>query len=352
MASPPESLADRLEEFDANIWNHTADAFQQQFDTATDIPDEIVEALTELIGVIASGGDEEDLAEAIDDAQGDLGEDFFAKLMQLVGLTRDKLKTDVKALGIDAGLDETAPSSWKVLPRKRLHWPLALRELARRFLAVFGPAADVPKEDWEGIVETVNRATWPGWIRQERAKRSGHQAEARLARICREVGVPFAPAEKAEQDIAPDVEIAGNSFDLVFPDDSKPGACVISTVHSANIGQYGESKDARDIAAAKEALANLNPPPTLIALADGLGFHSNRAGLEGVLTTADEFCQFRTIWKAVVVGADCAGVTLGLWLPDPKAFGGFLGRYSGAVKLLKKRPDDEVEAGDGFFDGS
>jgi hypothetical protein len=85
-------------------------------------------------------------------------------------------------------------------------------------------------------------------------------------------------------------------------------------------------------------------------LADGLGFRSNRAGLEGVLSTADEFCQFRTIWKAVVVGA---GVTetgpLTLWLPDTNPFESFLGRYRHAINLISERPDDGVEAGDGLF---
>lgn len=350
MPDAPEDLVTRLSEFEENVWIHTDDAFQQQFDTATDVSDEIASALAELIERVDQGEDEDDLAANIDRLCGEHGHAFLAKIIQLVGLTRNKLVTDVDAIGRAAGLDEKPPRTYEALPRKRQHWPLACKELASRFKAVFGPSAASPRSAYEGILGTANRATWPGYIRQERAKRSGHQAEARLARICKAVRVPFAPAQKAEQDIAADIDVGGESFDLVFPDAARAAACVISTVHTANIGQYGESKDARDIAAAKEALAALPRSPLLIALADGLGFRSNRAGLEGVLSTADEFCQFRTIWKAVVVAAAVTeSDRLQLWLPDQEQFAAFLGRYQEAVNLISERPDDAVEAGDGLF---
>lgn len=164
------------------------------------------------------------------------------------------------------------------------------------------------------------------------------------------MGIPFEPRLKAEQEIAADVQVGRESFDLVFPDPGAARACVISTVHTANIGQYGESKDAGDIAVAKEALDELPTHPLLIGLADGLGFRSNRAGLEGVLRTADEFCQFRTMWKAVVIGAAVTGTTsLALWLPDPERFETFFRRYGEAIDLLLERPDQGVEAGDGLF---
>jgi hypothetical protein len=345
-----DSLPDRLREFDEFVWIHTADAFQQQFDTATDMADDVLAAFEHLLATVELGADEEALAKEIRTVHGHLGNPFLTKLIQLVGLTRNKLVTDVEAIGKAAGVIEAPARTYDALPRKPQHWPLALGELASRFRAVFGPSAAVADEDRAGVIETVNLATWPGYIRQERAKRQGHEAEGRLARICAAVGVPFAPAEKATQDIAADVQINGISFDLVFPDVRSPRACVISTVHTANIGQYGESKDAGDIAVAKEALATLDPKPLIIALADGLGFRSNRAGLEGVLTTADEFCQFRTMWKAVIVAAAVSGVEgLCVWLPDPTRFRSFLDRYDEAVIVLEDRPDEGVEAGDALL---
>lgn len=48
MADTPDDLVARLEEFEANVWIHTDDAFQQQFDTATDASDDVT-SLTELM---------------------------------------------------------------------------------------------------------------------------------------------------------------------------------------------------------------------------------------------------------------------------------------------------------------
>lgn len=346
-----DHLSERLAEFEEFVWIHTDDAFQQKFDTATDISEAVRHGLDSLIQLVERGADEEELAAQIAKAHSDVGPGFLEKVIQLVGLTRNKLVTDVDAIGRAAGLTNPPPRTYGAIPGKPGHWPLAARELSSRFLAVFGPSAGASAELRDGVIETVNRATWPGYIRQERAKRSGHEAEARLARICKAVGLPFEPKEKAEQDIAADVQVGRESFDLVFPDAKRPGACVIATVHTANIGQYGESKDARDITAAKAALAELPSKPLVIALADGLGFRSNRAGLEGVLRTADEFCQFRTIWKAVVVAAAVAKTrSVSLWLPDPDRFAEFLKRYEDAVTLLRDRPEEGgIEAGDGIF---
>ena len=349
MPQDDDVLEARRAEFDEFIWIHTDDAFQQAFDTATDIPEAVRDELVALVRDAAEGADEDELAESIREAVGRAGTDLLLKLIQVVGLTRSKLLGDVKAMGIGVGVAAKAPGSCELLPKRREHWELASRELAARLRAVFSPLSASDDETVADAVEVANRATWPGYIRQERAKRSGHQAEARLARICAALDIPFEPKIKAEQDIAPDVTLADTSFDLVFPSVAAPRACVIATVHTANIGQFGESKDKGDIDLAKRALATLTPRPKLIALADGLGFHSNIAGLNGVLMAADEFCQFRTLWKGAVVAAASSHLSVGLWLPDIEPFGEFLTRYSETVELLADKPDDGVQAGDGYL---
>ena len=51
------------------------------------------------------------------------------------------------------------------------------------------------------------------------------------------------------------------------------------------------------------------------SLVDGIGFSSNRAGLDDVLSVADEFCQYRTIWKSIVVCSVMSDIPLIIELP-------------------------------------
>jgi len=131
----------------------------------------------------------------------------------------------------------------------------------------------------------------------------------------------------------------------------EPKICVKATVHTSNIGQYGESKDHLEIISGQRVLNKMFAPPKkpkLLALIDGLGFRSNRAGLEGVLDKADEFCQFRTIWKAIVIANYELNHPLdfGLYLPKPylKFFEDFLNRYQYPQEnILNERPEAEIE---------
>lgn len=132
-----DELADRLAEFEEFVWIHTADAFQQQFDTATDIPAAVLVAIEHLLSRVDSGDDEEALAKEIQALYEELGSSLFDKLIQLVGLTRNKLVTDVDALGRAAGSSETPPRTYEAIPRKAEHWSLAAHELASRFRTVF-----------------------------------------------------------------------------------------------------------------------------------------------------------------------------------------------------------------------
>lgn len=208
------------------------------------------------------------------------------------------------------------PSSYSGLPNSPA-WRFAGPYLARKLQAVFqgfsGPnfASDVAPPTYQATFEAINQATYPGFIRQERAKRQGHEAEARLANLLAACGIAFEPKEKADNPLCRDATLHGVSFDIVIPSVAKPLVCFKATVHTANIGQYGESKDHLEVAEAVEVLHREfgQQRPLLMALIDGIGFQSNSAGLNGVLEKADEFCQFRTLWKAVVVAMSKTGRT-------------------------------------------
>ena len=120
--------------------------------------------------------------------------------------------------------------------------------------------------------------------------------------------------------------------------------------HAANIGQYGESK-ADDARRAKDVLAAAPGKPLLGVFADGVGFDSNRAGLEGVLTNADEFFQFQTLWKAGVVAASVVGRKMHLVLSDADQHRAFLDRHNATVTLVSEADASPgwVEAGEGLM---
>ncbi len=147
-----------------------------------------------------------------------------------------------------------------------------------------------------------------------------------------------------------DASVAGESFDLVVPTQAEPRVCVISMLHSSNIGQYGESK-AADAERARSALNAVDEDMVLAVLADGHGFESNTAGLDGILRVADEFFQLATLWKVAVVAAYHTGVRLHVVLPDARNHFDFLDRYGDAV-LIHAEADEEglwVDAGEAFI---
>ena len=200
-------------------------------------------------------------------------------------------------------------------------------------------------------LEALNQATWSGWIRQERAKRQGHEAEYRLAVLFSALDFPFAPKEKAENPLTKDAQVNGISHDLVVPNMDAPLVCVKSTVHTSNIGQYGESKDALEISEASDTLRSNFPQntPTLVAMIDGIGFRSNRAGLNGVLSNSQEFCQFRTLWKAAAIAASRLGIEITVKLPGEhiESHRAFLERCGQSVNIqpLEGQPGPRMGTG-------
>ena len=343
----PDALDTRLREFNAHVWDHNEDAFQQSFDLRAPLEQDQIAALSNIHELLGQGRTDEELAQVLRrQLLADKGLVFI--ILQLVGLTREKLKTDVRPVLQSHGVG--TPADVSTFASRPSVWDLAGPYLAKRIRGVFTPLLGLDREELSSALESINQATWPGYIRQERAKRSGGEAEQRLAILFRQLDIPHAPEGKADNGLTKDATIAGESFDLVVPNEDQPKFCILAMVHAANIGQYGESK-AGDAAKAKEALGGLSYQPLLGVLADGVGFNSNAAGLAGLLTEADEVFQFQTLWKAAVVAAHVTNTRLMLVLPDAAEHSAFLARYASQVTLLPQADNSPgwVPAGEGVL---
>lgn len=329
-----DTPAERLAEFRSHVWDHTVDPFQLRFDTPRPLSQDDLRALDGLISSLSLGESDERLAAELL-AEVRARPDFILTVLQAIGSTRNKILTDLRAA--TAGQNLKIPGTPTSLHRNERVWQVAGLYIAVRFRQIFTPLTPLTRGRSYAL-ETLNRATWPGWIRQERAKRQGHEAENRLAVLCVALDLPFAPAGKAENPLTQDAQISGVSFDLVIPHQNEPLVCVKSTLHSSNIGQYGTSKDLLEVQQAAEVLEKDFPAdtPTLLAMIDGVGCLSNRVGLEGILTAANEFCQFKTLWKAAAIAAQRLGreITVALpaeHLPSHRAF---LARCGDAVRVM------------------
>lgn len=348
------SYLTKQDEFFQNVWDHSNDSFQMGFDARRPIGPTEIAALERITSCLRSGGDDEELAREIHRQLSGDNSGLFQTLLQLIGLTRNKILQDLKAAN---SVNRTALrlSSHQTLVSHGPTWQVAGSYLAKRVRTVFAHLTSTPQgESFIGAVEALNQATWPGYIRQERAKRSGHEAEYRAAVLMQQCQFAFTPKEKADNPLCRDAQIREISFDLVIPSTEDPKVCIKSTVHTANIGQYGESKDALEMAEARQLFQEHYPedPPTLVALIDGVGFESNRAGLRGVLENSDEFCQFKTLWKLAAIAAHRLNVSFALYLPaDARTHHSqFLAKYAPVVHLNTHRlPPEAVAAGEGYF---
>lgn len=306
-----DTLAERRAEFLRFVWNHGADAFQAKFDTRATLTPAEIKLLCDLL----SPGNLKSidvLAAVVRDCVNADGS-CIPLLLQMTGLTRNKIIQDIKAFARST-CTTVSLSSLRSLFGSPTGAKLGSEYLARQLIRTYGNSDSVSPS----MLEAINQATWPGYIRQERAKRMGHEAEYRIACLLRDCKLPFAPAEKAENPLCRDVKIHGVSYDVISPSASNATLRIKSTVHTANIGQYGESKDDLEIREAAQAIAAEKAEGmdiTLLGFIDGVGFESNRAGLDGVLSNTDEFCQFRTIWKAAAIAANKTRQALTAALP-------------------------------------
>ncbi len=349
------SSEEKKAEFNLNVWDHASDVFQMQFDIRRELDTEEAG----LLELVAAAVVEPDIDVASINLQRVLAnetksKDPMAMILQLSGLTRSKITGDLKAAAQAGGNSLRIPSSYKRLVGSPA-WSVAGPYLVTRLRTVLGPLARAPLT-FADAAEALNQATWPGYIRQERAKRSGHEAESRLATLLRNLDIPFAPEAKADNPMCPDIILGGVSFDLIVPNQAKPRMVVKSTVHTSNIGQFGESKDSLEMMEARNWINSLkdSDKPTLLAFIDGIGFRSNKAGLEGVLDGSDEFCQFKSIWKAAVVASGVIERKVEVYLPKAAiaAQAAFLKRWEATTDVHElteaHSTADMVLAGEGY----
>jgi hypothetical protein len=348
-------LTRRREEFFKFVWDHSADSFQAKFDKRRELTPSEISFLKKITDGLREKKSRPEISKLIKKELLVSEDDMMVLLLQLTGLTRTKIIGDLKASQHVKSSGVKVPNDYKRLHEGEI-WNFAGPYLTDRFTAVFGPVAR-SSHDIALSAESINQATYPGFIRQERAKRQGHEAELRLATLLLSAGIPFEPREKADNPMCKDATVAGVSFDIVIPSVSNPLLCFKATVHTANIGQYGESKDDLEVKEAKEKLSFKfgSKAPLIIALIDGNGYSSNRAGLDGVLCTADEFCQFRTLWKALVIAFNKLGLDtkkIKILLPDESAedFSDFLKTYNLSDQIIKSPPTKgnwrRIDAGD------
>ncbi|WP_332654388.1 hypothetical protein [Brevundimonas sp.] len=348
------SVINRKAEFERHLWDHAADAFQAQFDERRSLTEEETDflALVYRAAIIADDVDALKKLRIVISARAN----GLALVLQICGLTRNKILVDLRASAEVKKQGVKLPSAFHNLVNAE-PWRAAGPYLLSRLRTVVGNVSP-SGNSLAGVFEALNQSTWPGYIRQERAKRSGHEAEYRIATLLASLEVPFEPFEKADNPLCRDAQIDSISFDIVVPGTASPAIVVKSTVHTANIGQYGESKDHLEISEAREWIEKRfagEDAPVLLAFIDGVGFRSNRAGLEGVLSKADEFCQFKTIWKVAMISASKLGLPLEIALSEEhrKEFSGFIEHWQleQSVRLISSLETTVgwIEAGDALI---
>lgn len=337
------TLESKRSEFDSHVWNHSEDVFQQSFDFKQNLSPWEFNLFSELADALSKGKKEFTSKLTIEVQRDPLR---ILPILQVVGLTRSKILTDLKAMGVKV------PSKPEGLIGKKDSWDAAVDYLEVRLTKVLKPFSALDEGSRRIGLEALNQATWPGWIRQERAKRQGHEAEGRIAQLLFNLGFDYEPKEKAVNPMCKDIQIDGVSFDLISPNITNVGLCFKSTVQTSNIGQFGESKGALEVSEARDMLRKKYPKTkvVLMAMVDGIGFQTNTAGLHGILDIADEFCQFKTLWKAGVVSAHAQSKKVLLNIPDQEEHKEFLDRYSHVVTLTNEVDSTTMlEAGEGWL---
>jgi hypothetical protein len=338
----------KINEFNNNVWNHSEDAFQLSFDDRRSLSESELTFLNKIYLMISENEPEEKILSFLRSSF--LNDDFksLELLLQIIGMTRTKIVSDLKGI-VGADSSEYKLSKYTTVVRDAKTWNLAGPYLLKKVKKVF--LANIKIDPMNRIYEALNQATWPGYIRQERAKRSGHEAESRMALLLADLKISFVPFEKADNPLCPDIQINNISFDIVIPNIDNPKICVKSTVHTSNIGQYGESKDHLEVDEARRMVDehySEKERPIIFAFIDGVGLQTNRAGLEGVLEKSDEFCQFKTIWKLIIAALYYTNKKCELFLDHDSINNHkeFLEKYKTCFTLKDEIDPSSIEAGE------
>lgn len=310
----PRELKRRLDEFQAHVWDHTSDDFQTSFDVVEPISGDDMRLLDEVCDALAAGKKDTEIALIIG-MHASVEPESLYTVLRVSGLTRSKPISDLRA-GIAASLVKI-PGKVINLPNDPAVWAVAGPYVAQRSRTVLTHVASLTSAQRHRAYQAINAAAWPGWIRQQRAKLSGHQPEQRAALMLVNLGIPFEPSEKATNPLCADAQFEHLSFDLVVPNATRPKVVMRSTVQTSNIGVFGQAR-AAEVVGAVQTLSNLRAAnrPELVALVDGVGFTSNPRGLEGVLQHVDEFCQFATLWKFAALAATATRRKIEVALPS------------------------------------
>jgi hypothetical protein len=158
-------LERRREEFFRYVWDHTTDPFVIGYEARPPLTDTEAEWLQQVYQHCRA--DVENASRSLKELLESNGADLTALLLQISGLTRNKIISDLKAsLG-----EVAAPRSYKQLHK----FDSGVRYLVRRLKRVFEPlyrsGIESDADSLRGVFEALSQATYPGYIRQERAKR-------------------------------------------------------------------------------------------------------------------------------------------------------------------------------------
>ena len=190
MTARAGALQERRQEFLHYVWDHTSDPFQMRFDVPERLTKGQISALQGLIRCVRGGATEKDLIAVVQDAATQIP-GLLDLLLQLAGLTRNKILTDLRAAHPEARV----PGSPRSLLRSGA-WPLAAEYLSRWLHPIL---TELGKGTMRGTLEALNLATHSSFVRQERAKRMGHEGEACLARALQRCGIAFEPAREGRE---------------------------------------------------------------------------------------------------------------------------------------------------------
>lgn len=133
-------LKERYEEYRSHVWDHTQDPFQLTFDFRRPLVEHELRVLVELTRALNYGEDDAALATTLRGLLAQEQEAVFV-VLQLIGLTRNKILTDLRAA--TAGSGATLPSKVTQLARSAAAWDYAGPYLAAKIRRVLAPVSDL-----------------------------------------------------------------------------------------------------------------------------------------------------------------------------------------------------------------